>query len=488
MNLCSASSRHMKNQTINNLTVPQVVQAGIIFLLIILFCVVVNFSLLIPLLLFLVALYLFFMGKANVKTFLRLGLLLALIVFITNGVMNYTTISIYYIPVAAIAMLVVLLLDDLQLAFISALVSSITVGILAGHRFDLMMVYFTGSLIGALSVKDARTRGKLINSFFFVVLVQVTCVVLFHPTKEFLVSKDFISHYLQPLFVNGVLSALGVMATLKIFENLFGVVTNFSLLELSDFNHPLLKRMILECPGTYHHSLFVSNMSEAAADTIGANALLTRVGAYYHDIGKLEKPEYFTENQIFEHNRHDDLEPSMSRLVILKHVKNGLEMAKRYRLNPIIADFITQHHGTSLMYYFYQKAISEVSENDKVNEEDFRYPGPKPQSRETAIVLLADSVEGACRALEDPTPTRIKETVSKIINNKFIDGQLDECDLTLRDLERISATFSRILSGAYHTRVKYPEKKDATANNRKKSSEENSSPAVSPRTKDQKDS
>jgi cyclic-di-AMP phosphodiesterase PgpH len=478
----------MKNQIINNPNTAKILLAAAVFIMIVLFCLVVGFSLVIPLVLFLVALYLFYMDKAQSWIFLRLGLLLALIVFITNAVMSYTSISIYYIPVPAVAMLVVLLLDDLQLAFISALVSSMTVGLLAGNRFDLTMVYFTGSLIGALCVKGARTRGKLINSFFFVVLVQATCVMLFHPNKEFIITKDFVSLYLQPLFVNGILSALGVMATLKIFENLFGVVTNFSLLELSDFNHPLLKRMILECPGTYHHSLFVSNMSEAAADSIGANALLARVGAYYHDIGKLEKPEYFTENQIFEHNRHDDLEPSMSRLVILKHVKNGLDMAKRYKLNPVITDFITQHHGTSLMYYFYQKAVADTSENSKVNEEDFRYPGPKPQSRETAIVLLADSVEGACRALEDPTPTRIEETVSKIINNKFIDGQLDECNLTLKDLERINATFSRILSGAYHTRVKYPEKKDANTNNRKKSPEEHSSPSNSSDPKNPKDS
>jgi putative nucleotidyltransferase with HDIG domain len=266
--------------------------------------------------------------------------------------------------------------------------------------------------------------------------------------------------YLYPLVANGFISAFFVVATLKLFEHFFNVLTNFSLLEIADSNRPVLKRMALEAPGTWQHSLTVSQLSEAAADAIGANALLTRAGAYYHDIGKIAKSAYFTENQMYTDNKHDKIEPSMSRLVILNHVKEGIELAKKHKLHPIIIDFIPQHHGTSLIYYFYQKAIEGAEEGESVQEENFRYPGPKPQTKETAIVLLADSVEGATRALDEPTPTRIEETVKKIVNNKFIDGQMDECSLTLKEINKISSTFIRILSAMYHARIKYPEKKN----------------------------
>jgi hypothetical protein len=260
-----------------------------------------------------------------------------------------------------------------------------------------------------------------------------------------------------------------VIATSKIFETIFGEISNFTLLELSDSSHPLMKRMVLEAPGSYHHSLIVSNMAESAADAIGAHALLVRVGAYYHDIGKMVKPEYFTENQVHNDNKHDELEPSMSRLVIFNHIKEGMELAQKYHLNRRIIDFIPEHHGTSVMHYFYQKALSE-GHPEGLQERDYRYPGPKPQSKETAIVLLADSVEGATRALDEHTPQRIEDLVRKVINNKFIDGQLDECNLTLREIDTIASTFVRVLSAMYHGRIKYPEK--SNGNNPKKSSKE----------------
>ncbi|MDD3374804.1 MAG: HDIG domain-containing protein [Candidatus Omnitrophica bacterium] len=464
----------MKDRILNNLNLLQAVIAIVLMLALGFFCYVVNFSLSIPLLILLLGLYLKGYKNIDTKLFLHFGFLLALIVFVTHALLTYTTISALYVPVAAVAMIVMLLYNDLQLAFVMSFASSILVGLVAGNRLDLTIVYFCGSLMGAFCVRDSRTRSELLNAAFFVGILQVLCIVLLNPSKEFLFSREFVLVYLRALFFNGFISAAVVLVTLKIFENLFGVMTNFSLLELSDFNHPLLRLMILESPGTYHHSLFVSNLSETAADAIGANSLLARVGGYYHDIGKLEKPQYFTENQIFEGNRHDKLEPSMSRLVILNHVKDGMELAKKYKLNPIISDFILQHHGTSVMHYFYQRAISEVSDGQTVDEQTFRYPGPKPQTRETAIVLLADSVEGACRSLDEPTPTRIDDTVRKVVNNKFIDGQLDECNLTLKDLDRISATFSRVLSAMYHSRIKYPEKTDGYTANRKKSTEENS--------------
>jgi len=216
----------------------------------------------------------------------------------------------------------------------------------------------------------------------------------------------------------------------------------------------------------------VGNLAEEACNAIGANSLLARVGAYYHDIGKIEKAEYFVENQMGTSSKHEKLAPSMSALIITNHAKDGVELAKKYKLKKAIVDFISQHHGTSLIYYFYQRALEKVKTESELKEEEFRYPGPKPQTKETAIVLLADSVEASSRMLNEPTPARIKGLVQKIINNKFIDGQLDECDLTLKDLNKISDSFVRVLTGVFHTRLEYPESK--TVKKEKKSAENKS--------------
>ncbi|MBI5150619.1 MAG: HDIG domain-containing protein [Candidatus Omnitrophica bacterium] len=427
------------------------------------FCWAAQYPLIVPLFLLFLAIHLILCRKADYRLFLHLGLLLALAVFTAHSIFHYTQIPVRYIPVAGVAILAMLLFNDLQLSFMMALASSLLVSLIVDGDFGMMITFFTGSLAGAYMVKDARVRGQVMGAGVFIGVVHVICLVLLKPDYHLFLTRDFAVHYLYPLAFNGFICAFLVIATLKIFEYLFGVLTNYSLLELADFNQPLLKRLILEAPGTYHHSLVVSNLAEAAADAIGANALLTRVGAYYHDIGKLTKAEYFTENQMLGYNKHDDIEPSISRLVIFNHVKEGVELARRHRINPAIADFIPQHHGTGLIYYFYQKALEDAKEDETVDEADFRYPGPKPQTRETAITLLADSVEGATRSLDEPNPTNIEETVKKVINNKFIDGQLDECNLTLQEINKISSTFTRILSAMYHARIKYPEKKNGPA-------------------------
>lgn len=464
------------NSSTNRLTEGNLVNYGLAILFVIvftIFCKFAQYSLIIPLLILFLGIYLFYFGKGSLKLFLNLGLLLALIMFTTHAVTYYFNFPHYYIPVAGIAMISMLLFNDLQLAFVMSVLSSIIVSLILKADFSMMLTFFLGSLMGSFSVREARTRGRLISAGLFIGVIHVVCLILLNPNTSFYLYKNFTSNYLYPLVFNGFLSAFLVMATLKVFEYLFGALSNFSLLELSDFNQPLLKRMILEAPGTYHHSLVVSNLAEAAADSIGANTLLTRVGAYYHDIGKMVKPEYFTENQLVGGNKHDHMEPSMSRLVVLNHVKEGIELAKKNKLNQKIIDFIPQHHGTGLMYYFYQKALEEAEEGEAVSEEDFRYPGPKPQTRETAITLLADSVEGATRALDEPNPTNIEETVQKVINNKFIDGQLDECNLTLKEIDKISSTFIRILSAMYHGRVKYPEKKNGNSHSNRKPAEKN---------------
>ncbi len=269
---------------------------------------------------------------------------------------------------------------------------------------------------------------------------------------------------------NGIMTATVVGGVLPIFEHLFQITTDISWLEASDLNHPLLRRMTIEAPGTYHHSLVVANLAEAAAEAIGANATLCRVCSYFHDIGKLVKPEYFTENMNFERNPHDDLAPTMSALIIIAHVKEGVDLALKHKLNQRIVDIIQEHHGTSLVYYFYQRAlqqqqdaraggkITNIREEDipEVREESFRYSGPKPQTKESAIVSLADMVESASRSLEKPTPQKIEQLVNELIEERIADRQLDECDLTLGDLTIIANRFRFTLMTMLHRRIAYP--------------------------------
>lgn len=269
---------------------------------------------------------------------------------------------------------------------------------------------------------------------------------------------------------NGIITAMIVGGALPMLEHLFQITTDVSWLELSDLNHPLLRRMTIEAPGTYHHSLVVANLAEAAAEKIGANATLCRVCAYFHDVGKLVKPEYFTENMNFERNPHDDLAPTMSALIIIAHVKEGVDLVLTHGLNKQIIDVIQQHHGTSLVYYFYQRArqqqedaraggkIMNIREEDipEVQEESFRYSGPKPQTKESAIVSLSDIVESASRSLEKPTPQKIEQLINELIEERIADGQLDECDLTLGELRVIAERFRFTLMTMLHTRIAYP--------------------------------
>src|SRR5438094_4115749 len=269
---------------------------------------------------------------------------------------------------------------------------------------------------------------------------------------------------------NGIVTATLVGGALPMLEHLFGITTDISWLEASDLNHPLLRRMTIEAPGTYHHSLVVANLAEAAAEAIGANGTLCRVCSYFHDVGKLVKPEYFTENMNFERNPHDDLAPTMSALIIIAHVKEGVDLALKHRLNQRIIDIIQEHHGTSLVYYFYKRALQQqddartggkimnLREGDvpEVREETFRYSGPKPQTKESAIISLADMVESASRSLEKRTPQKIEQLVTELIGQRIADDQLVECDLTLRDVRVIAERFRFTLMTMLHSRIAYP--------------------------------
>ena len=363
--------------------------------------------------------------------------------------------SLFYIPYALIPMLATLLFNDMGASLLLTLASSITIGSIFPNAFDFTVLFIISGTIASILIQGARRRSAIIRVGLIVGIIQAITLFFIEHFIIFSPDKD-LSRYLV-LILNGIVSSVIAVGILPIFEYLFKTLTNISLLELADFNHPLLQRMILEAPGTYHHSLIVGNLSEAACQAVGANALLARIGAYYHDIGKINKPEYFSENQGIAGNKHDELAPTMSKMVIMNHVKDGVEVARKYKLNQVLIDFIKQHHGTSLVYYFYRRALERLEDENDLKEDVFRYPGPKPSTKETAIVLLADSVEAATRALKDPNPNSITEVVHKVINNKFIDGQLDECDLTLKDLEKISKVFIHILSGIYHSRITYPE-------------------------------
>ncbi|MFA5338850.1 MAG: HDIG domain-containing metalloprotein [Candidatus Omnitrophota bacterium] len=363
----------------------------------------------------------------------------------------------YFVPVAIVPILIGLLLG-VRPAIIIAMVLSILAGLVAGERFDSTLVFIAGSVVGIYTVRAVRKRSELFKAGMVVGVTNAVCVIglgILNNLESSVIFKDA-----SMFLMNGIAVGIIIVGTLHIFESLFKITTNISLLELADPNNPLLKELILKAPGTYHHSLIVGNLAESACDAIGANGLLARVGSYYHDIGKVEKSEYFAENQPMTESQHDKLAPTMSSLIIINHVKDGLEKAKKAGLNSALMDFIEQHHGTGLIYYFYQRALESVEDLNKLEEEGFRYPGPKPQTKETAIVHLADSVEAASRTLHNPTPANLEELVRRIINNKFIDGQLDECDLTLKDLNIIAVTFTKVLTGVYHTRVQYPNGKE----------------------------
>jgi len=392
----------------------------------------------------------------NNKAYLLLIAVISVALLIGARLITVSFLSSYFIPIAGASMLIAILLSE-NAAFLITLMLSIGCGIVVGNKLDMMIICLIGGVVGVYAVRGARKRFHLLKAGLFVGAANFVTISSFGVLTG--LGLNVISVEAGIGFTNGIISSFIAMGMLAVFEPLFNITTDITLLELSDLNHPLLKDLTLRAPGTYHHSLLVGNLAEAACDVIGANSLLARVGSYYHDIGKTEKSEYFGENIVNGNGtiHHDKLSPSMSALAIKSHVKDGAELAKKHKLPQAIADFIAQHHGDTLIYYFYQRALEKVTDEAQLKEEDFRYLGPKPQTKETAIVLLADAVEAASRTLSKPTPARIEGVVRKLINNKFIDGQLDECELTLKDLNKIAQSFVRVLTGVFHSRVEYPE-------------------------------
>jgi putative nucleotidyltransferase with HDIG domain len=317
------------------------------------------------------------------------------------------------------------------------------------------------AVTAALSVGRIRDRSKVVKMGAVVGVVTAVLIItvetMANPTFSGVTSVwQVVSNPAWGL-VSGLMLGFLVSGALPFIEHFFDVTTEISLIELSDHNHPLLRRLLLEAPGTFHHSFITGTLAESAADAIGANSLLARVGGYFHDIGKITKPEYFTENESLKGSHHARLSPTISTLIILGHTLDGIEIGKDYNLPPAIISFIPQHHGTSVIEYFYREALEQSAGRFEVRREYFRYLGPKPRTRETAIVSIADSVEAASRSLSDPTPARLEGLVHGIVTSKLMDNQLDDSTLTFRELKVLEETFVRVLSGIYHGRIAYPE-------------------------------
>jgi putative nucleotidyltransferase with HDIG domain len=361
----------------------------------------------------------------------------------------------YAIPFAA-GPIVASLVAGMGPALLAVLVNAVGAGVLMGQSFGFTLLAALGALAGIFGLGRLRARSVLLGMGGMVGAANVVAI-----TANRFISPDSPGLSILPDLAGGLAGGIVVGSVvgllLPLFEQLFHVVTDIRLLELSNQNLPLLRQLALEAPGTYQHSLMLGHLAEAAADAIDADSLLARVSGYYHDIGKTKMPEYFIENQAKGFNRHDRLEPSMSALIIAAHVKEGVEMAKKARLPEPIVTGIREHHGTKLIRYFYQKALSKAeSDAVAVRETDYRYPGPKPSTRILGILMIADAVEAASRTLIEPAPGKIRVMIQTIVNDCLRDGQFDGCDLTMRDLAVITDSLERTVTTMYHHRIDYP--------------------------------
>ncbi|EJP6472873.1 HDIG domain-containing protein [Clostridium botulinum] len=366
------------------------------------------------------------------------------------------TISPFLIPLASIPMILTLLLNY-NISLFNSLVNCILIAVAVNFEVEIILIAIMSAVLGSTILRKMQERNDILYASSYIAIINV--ILTF--SAGFLLSNSVIDVSKKALFtlIGGVLSAILTIGLLPLFENLFGIVTTIKLLELSNPNNPLLKKLLVEAPGTYHHSILVGNLAEVAAEVVNGNPVLARVSAYYHDIGKTKRPYFFKENQIGKENPHDKISPNLSTLIITSHVKDGLELAKEYKIPKVIQDIIQQHHGTSLVKYFYITMKNNSERPEDINEEDFRYPGPIPKSKEAAIIMLADGVEAAVRSINEPTKGRIEEMVNKIIKARLDEGQLDECDLTLKEIGLIREAFLKVLVSIYHQRIEYPEDK-----------------------------
>ena len=365
----------------------------------------------------------------------------------------------YLIPLACTPILLTLLLNY-RISLVVSITNIILMAVAVSFNIEIIILAIVSVIVGATFLKKMQQRNDIVYSCIYIAILNgvmtlsISALVTSN-LKEILLDTAFI-------LVGSLLSGILSTGLLPFFESMFDIVTNVKLLELSNPNNPLLKKLLMEAPGTYHHSVIVANLAEVATEAVGGNALLARIGAYYHDIGKTKKPYFFKENQLGKENPHDDITPELSKLLIISHVKDGLELAREYKLPKVIQDFIPTHHGKTLVKYFYLTAKNNAENPDDIKEEDYMYQVPKPKTKEQCILMLADSVEAAVRSISNPTKEKIENMVDNIVKDKLSSGQLDDSQLTISDVKKIKKCFLKTLNGIYHERIEYPKDKRKT--------------------------
>ena len=370
-------------------------------------------------------------------------------------------VSPYLIPFACAPILLTLLINY-KISIVISILNVIVISIATGFDAQVMMLGVISSILGATLLKKMQQRNELLYSTLYLSIVGViitvsTGILISSNLREVLIKSGI-------TFIGGVLSGIFALGILPFLEGTFNEVTTLKLLELSNPNHPLLKKLLMEAPGTYHHSMLVANLAEMASEEVGANSVIVRIGSYYHDVGKTERPYFFGENQMGGENPHNHMTPNLSAKIIISHVKDGIELARKYNLPKVIQDIIGEHHGTTLVKYFYYTMKNNSENPEEVKEEDYRYPGPIPNSKEAGIIMLADSVEAAVRSIKEPSEDKIKEMINNIISDKLSCGQLNDCNLTIKDIEKIKKCFLTALNGIYHHRIEYPKEKIKSLN------------------------
>jgi hypothetical protein len=407
------------------------------------------------------AIYLYLFRKKIFYDNTKIVLISILVVFVSfvTYLINHLTIKapIHFLIFVPAASMIFTIVFDSRVGFYLTVILSLIVGALRGNDYTFMAMNFIAGGLSVYTVRDIKNRTQIFRSFLFILLGYTASILAFGlerfaPAETMMVEFAFAAS-------NALISPVLTYGLLIFFERLFNITTDLTLLELSNFDRPLLRELARKAPGTFNHSMTMGTIAEAAAEKIGANSLLARVGAYYHDIGKTLEPQGFVENQMNSQNLHENLPPEESVHLILKHVNEGIELAKQHKLPQELIDFIPMHHGTTVSTYFYEKAKNLYGE-EKVKIDDYKYPGPKPDSKETAIVMLADGCESAVRSISDPDPSKVENMINNIFNSRLKEGQLDEAPITFRDISKMKEAFLSILISQHHRRIKYPKQED----------------------------
>lgn len=396
----------------------------------------------------------------NTNKLIMINILVCIAILLARAV---SVVSPFLIPLACIPMLLTLLVND-KVSLTLNVLNCILISGAVDFNIEMTALAIVNSVIGAIILKKMQQRNDILYSCLYISAINV----IFTFSLGFLLSNNVVDVAQRAMYscIASILSGILTIGLLPFLESTFDIVTTIKLLELSNPNNPLLKRLLFEAPGSYHHSILVGNLAEVAAEEVGGNPVLARVASYYHDVGKIKRPYFFKENQLGNDNPHDKITPNLSTLIITSHVKDGVELSKEYKIPKIIRDIIEQHHGTSIVKYFYVTAKNSSEKPENIDEEEFRYSGTTPETKEAGIIMLADSVEAAVRSISEPTKSKIEEMVEKIIKDRLNEGQLDNCDLTLKDINIIKNSFLKVLTGIYHQRIEYPEDKSKNTNSK----------------------